>query len=314
MRASVTVRVPASTSNLGAGFDCVGMAVDRWLTLTARWDERIGAARGSAVGEDAVEIERAGTLGVLSLEPERDFLFRGFAAACRRAGRAIPAGLRFQADSDIPIARGLGSSAAATLAGVVAAATLLELDFDRAALAEVATELEGHADNVAAAAYGGATLVLAERGGLIVAPLVVHESLAFVFAVPDFTVETRHARAVLPATLPHSDAAHAAAKSAALVRGLESADPRLLAAGLDDVLHVPFRRSLVPGYDEVTGAATRAGAFGATLSGSGPTLVAVAPVTHAAPVVDAMVTAWRARGIVAEGFQVERPASGYEVG
>jgi homoserine kinase len=314
MRASVTVRVPASTSNLGAGFDCVGLAVDRWLTLTARWDKRIGAAHGSAGSEEPVRIERAGTLGVLSLEPERDFLFRGFAAACRRAGRAIPAGLWFEADSDIPIARGLGSSAAATLAGVVAAATLLELGFDRAALAQVATELEGHADNVAAAAYGGATLVLAERAGLIVAPLVVHESLAFVFAVPDFTVETRHARAVLPASLPHADAAHAAAKSAALVRGLESADPRLLAAGLDDVLHVPFRRSLVPGYDEVTGAATRAGAYGATLSGSGPTLVAVAPVTQGAPVAHAMVAAWRGLGIVAEAFQVERPAGGYVIG
>ena len=167
--------------------------------------------------------------------------------------------------------------------------------------------------------YGGATLVLREprRGGgeagLAVAALPIHESLALVFAVPDFTVETKRARAALPATLPHADAVRAAAKSAALVHGLAHADPRLLAAAFDDVLHVPFRRPLVPGYDEVTGAARQAGAFGATLSGSGPTLVAVAPLGVAPAVGDAMVRAWRARGTVAETFHTARPAGGVEL-
>src|SRR5207245_1169222 len=130
-------------------------------------------------------------------------------------------------------------------------------------------------DNVAPAVFGGANLVLRGPDGLIVTPLPIHQSLALVFAVPDFTVETKRARAALPATLPHADAVRAAAKSAALVHGLAHGDARLLAAGLDDVLHVPFRRALVPGYDEVTGAARQAGAYGATLSGSGPTIVAV---------------------------------------
>jgi len=279
--------------------------VGRWLRVSVR----CGAGSGQPVA-----VERRGTLHALDAPPELDLLYRGFVEACRLAGREVPGKLVFTADSDIPIARGLGSSAAATVAGAVAASALLELGLARDALAALCTELEGHADNVAPAVYGGATLVL--RGAaheLIVAPLEVHPSLTLVFAVPDFTVETKRAREVLPGTVPHAQAVAAAAKSAALVHGLAHADHRLLAAGLDDLLHVPHRRSLVPWYDEVTGAARRAGATGATLSGSGPTVVAVTSADRAGAVGEAMVRAWRERGVVAESFQMTRPTGGYEV-
>jgi homoserine kinase len=291
MRASVTVRVAGSTSNLGAGFDCIGVAVGRWLRVEAR------VRPGSSVA-----IERAGTLTALETPPEHDLLYRGFAAVCRHAGRDVPAGLALTADSDIPVARGLGSSAAATVAGAAAAAALLEFELDGGTLAELASELEGHPDNVAPAVFGGANLVLRERDGLVVTPLPIHPSLALVFAVPDFTVETKRARAALPATLPHADAVRAAGKSAALVHGLAHADPRLLAAGLDDVLHVPFRRSLIDGYDSVCSAAVGAGAFGATLSGSGSTLVAVAPERQAPAVAEAMRSTWEQHGVQADSF------------
>src|SRR5256884_103968 len=219
MRASVTVRVAGSTSNLGAGFDCAGVA------------------------------------------------------------------------------------------GAPAAAALLDLAVDATGLVELCSELEGHPDNVAPAVFGGANLVLRGPDGLIVTPLPIHQSLALVFAVPDFTVETKRARAALPATLPHADAVRAAAKSAALVHGLAHGDARLLAAGLDDVLHVPFRRALVPGYDEVTGAARQAGAYGATLSGSGPTIVAVVGADGVRAVGDAMVRVWGARGTTAQTFHAARAAA-----
>ncbi|HYK82249.1 MAG TPA: homoserine kinase [Gemmatimonadales bacterium] len=304
MRASVTVRVPGSTSNLGAGFDCLGVAVGRWLRVTVE--------RGRAATAAPVALQRGGTLRVLDLPPERDLLYRGFAAACRTAGCAVPHPLALTADSDIPVARGLGSSAAATVAGAAAATALLDLELGPDALAALCAELEGHPDNVAPAIYGGANLVLRGPDGLMITPLPVHAALAFAFAIPEFTVETRQARAVLPETVPHAQAVAAAAKSAALVHGLAHADPRLLAAGLDDVLHVPYRRSLVPGYDAVTAAARQAGAYGATLSGSGPTVVAVAPVASVARVADAMVAAWRTHGTAAESFHVARPARGYE--
>ena len=316
MRASVTVRVPGSTSNLGAGFDCVGVAVARWLRVTARAAPPTGWS-GRHRGEPGkqVTIERRGTLTALSMAPEHDLVYRGFVAACSAAQREAPPTLFLTAESDIPVARGLGSSAAAVVAGAVAATALLELDLGKDALAALCAELEGHPDNVAPAIYGGANLVLREpegRGGLSVTPLTIHESLALVFAVPTLVLETQRARAVLPRTVLHARAVEAAARSAALVHGLAHADPRLLAAGLDDVLHVPYRRSLVPGYDVVVSAARAAGAFGATLSGSGPTILAVATPERAAEIGAAMVRAWKDVGMEAETFHVRRPAGGYE--
>jgi len=267
MSAAVTVRVPGSTSNLGAGFDCVGIAIDRWIRVAARREESRAAP---------ITIERRGALAGLALPPERDLLYQGFRSACRAAGREPPPGLVLEASSDIPIARGLGSSAAAVV-------------------------------------DGGATLVLRGAAGkLACTPLPVHPSLVLVFAVPDFGVETERARAVLPHVVPHRSAVTAAARSAALVHGLAHADAALLAAGLDDVLHVPYRRSLVRHYDAVVTAARGAGAFGATLSGSGSAIVAVAPFERAAAVEQAMARAWQDQGVAAETFGVARRVGGYE--
>src|SRR5437867_1396289 len=201
---------------------------------------------------------------------------------CYRRGRRVPRraepDARRRARPRVGIGCGLGSSAAAVVAGAAAAAGLLALDLSDDALAALCAELEGHPDNVAAAIYGGATLVLRGAAGkLACTPLPVHPSLVLVFAVPDFGVETERARAVLPHVVPHRSAVTAAARSAALVHGLAHADPARLAAGPDDVLHVPYRRSLVRHYDAVVAAARGAGAFGATLSGSGSAIVAVAP-------------------------------------
>ncbi|HWC74997.1 MAG TPA: homoserine kinase, partial [Gemmatimonadales bacterium] len=240
----MTVRVPGSTSNLGSGFDCAGMAVDRWLRVSVRCAEERSAP--------AIAIDRRGTLSGFSVRPEDDLLYRGFAAAWHTGGdgRDIPR-LTVIVDSNIPVGRGLGSSAAAIVAGAAAAFTLLGMELESSRLLALCSEIEGHPDNVAPALYGGATLALQRpEGGLLVTALDVHSSIAFVFAVPDFTLETKRARAALPASVPHATATIAAAHSAALVRGLATADAELLAIALDDVLHVPFRRSLVRGYDD----------------------------------------------------------------
>jgi homoserine kinase len=305
MSATVTVRVPGSSANLGSGFDCVGIAVDRWVVVITRRQPSGGATR--------IQIERRGALAALTGPPEEDLLYRGFERACRAAGREVPRGVVLEASSDIPIGRGLGSSAAAVVAGAVSARALCDLPLDDPALAALCAGIEGHADNVAPSVWGGAILVLQGAAGLIFTPLELHPSLVLVFAVPDFTLSTERARAVLPATVPHRTAVVAAARSAALVQGLGRGDAGLLAAGLDDVLHVPHRRALVRGYDEVTTAARRAGAFGATLSGSGSALVAVAPAERAGAVQAAMAQTWQGMGVITETFRVTKPVSGYEV-
>ena len=285
MSRTVTVGVPASTSNLGAGFDCVGVAVERWINVTARLDD----------GVRGFTIARRGTLAALAIDAADDRLVAGFRAACRRGRRELPDGVAFDATSNIPVGRGLGSSASATLAGALAANALLGLGLTERSIAIACAEVEGHPDNVVPSLFGGARLALTGAdGSLLIAPLHVHESLALVFAIPDFAVETAHARAVLPQTLPHATATRAAALGAALVQGLATANEGLLASALSDVLHVPFRRGLIEGYDAVTRAARRAGAFGATLSGSGSTILAIAPVESAANVAAQMVGAWQA--------------------
>jgi homoserine kinase len=163
--------------------------------------------------------------------------------------------------------------------------------------------VEGHGDNVGPCLLGGAVFAtLDARQGLVLAPIAVHESLQLVFAVPDFPVDTHRARAALPASLPHAESRSAAAASAALVLGLERGDPELLAVGLEGPLHIPYRRSLVRGYDRVAGAARDAGALGATLSGSGSAIVALAEPTRSRAVAEAMTAAWKAEAVRASSF------------
>lgn len=301
------VRVPASVSNLGAGFDCVGVAVDRWLTLSATLDPHATDA--------PPRLERSGTLAGLDVDASDDRVVAGARAACALAGCHLPGGLTLRASSEIPVARGLGSSAAAVVAGAVAIDALLQLRLGDHALAAAATSVEGHPDNVAPAIWGGAVLVLrggAEDGGLLATALRVAPSLVLVLAVPDFAVETRAARSALPSSIPHAAAARAAALAAALVQGLATADTPLLALALGaDVLHLPYRRSLVKGYDDVVDAAVRAGAHAGTMSGSGSSILALAPAPVAAAVAAAMATAWAEVGVTAHCFATEPSDRGY---
>lgn len=296
-----TVRVPASTSNLGAGFDSIGMALGRWLELTAR----------VTGGDGPVTIKRAGTLTTLDCVDSDDLIWRGFVAACVALRRTAPDGMDIDASSEIPIARGLGSSAAAIIAGVLLANALFDGDLDNAAVIDIAAALDGHPDNVAPSVLGGAVLSIRTTGHHYhSARLAVHPSLRFAFLVPDFEVRTANARAALPAQLDYGTAVNAAARAAALVVGLQSGDAAILRPALDDLLHVPFRRSLVPGYDRVTEAAINAGAIGATLSGSGSTIVAVAHAGTEAAICDAALSAWRTVGVNAESFVTKPEAYG----
>jgi homoserine kinase len=217
------------------------------------------------------------------------------------------------ATSDIPVGCGLGSSAAAIVAGILLADAALELNLTRPQIVEIAAALEGHPDNVAPAVYGGAVLSVRTPARLVSTPLTVAGGLELLLAVPPFPSDTKAARAVLPKTLPHADAVLAASRAAALVQGLSTGDGALLGAALDDVLHVPFRRARIPGYDAVVAAAQKAGAFGATLSGAGSAILAIAPRERSAAVGAAMLAAWRTAGVEAELIQNAYPVPGATV-
>ncbi|HEY8165084.1 MAG TPA: homoserine kinase [Gemmatimonadaceae bacterium] len=304
---TASVRVPATSANLGAGFDCIGIAVDRWLSASVETGDNPRS------DDAAITISRDGTLASLTLPPEEDLLVAGFAAAARAGGRPVPKRLAFVVNSEIPVARGLGSSSAALVAGASLADAALSLRLGQARLAELCADIEGHPDNVAPAVFGGAMLAVPANGSgeprrWVFAQLPVHPGLAFIFVIPSYSIETALARAILPREVAHEVAVRAAGKGAALAHGLATGDGALLKIAFDDVLHVPYRRELVSGIESLHDAACAAGAYGVTLSGSGPTLVAVAPHEAAERIADAMRKRWSIEGVEADSFVQRQPA------
>jgi homoserine kinase len=270
------VRVPCSTSNLGAGFDCIGLAFDTYLDA------------GYEPGAHELSVQRAGTLRDLDIALPDDRLVLAFRAELRRRGVTDPGGTLL-CTSSIPVARGLGSSAAATVAGIALATAACGDTLDRDAALASAVRLEGHPDNAAPALFGGLIAVATgESGAPLAMQLPLSPDIAFVFAASDAPVSTQRARAALPQHVPHSAAARNLGRMAALLYGLAHADAKALAIGFTDELHVPYRLPLITGGNAALKAATAAGAWGATISGSGSGLIAVCAAEHAGRVLDAL--------------------------
>ncbi len=258
------VRVPASTANLGPGFDVLAAALSLHLD---------------------VEVLETGSFAVITeLEVPRDrtnLLVRAFE-------RLHPADdFEFRISSKIPLTGGLGSSAAAIVAGLLAADHIFELDAD---VLSLAVELEGHPDNVAAALHGGFVICDGATAHRFEAPI----GLEAILVVPDEAVETEAARAALPAQPALGEVIFNLAHVAMLVRGLSMPDWDLVAAGLDDRLHQPHRARLYPRSAALLEEARSLGALGATISGAGPAVLVWSHYEHTGPVMDAL--ARRTRG------------------
>jgi len=252
------VRVPASSANLGPGFDSFAAAVGIHMTLEVE-----------ETGRFAVETD-------LQIAPDRrNLAVRGFARL------HPPDRFTFRISSDIPLSGGLGSSAAAYLAGLMAADHVFELDADLLALA---TELEGHPDNVAAALLGGFVVCADGRAVRFEPPTGLEAALV----VPHRAVRTKQARAALPPEVPMADAVFNTAHGALLMLGLAKGDWDLVAAGLDDRLHQPRREHLYPESMALVRRARDLGALGATISGAGPTVLVWCHYEQTGPVVEAL--------------------------
>jgi homoserine kinase len=253
----VTIRVPATTANLGPGFDCLGAA----LTLYARFT-----------------FEKAECLAITGCAPEfsdeNNLVYRAFSQALA-AFSLPPCGLALHIQSDIPPARGLGSSAACVTAGILGAAALFGAPLSKEELFNLAAQMDGHPDNAAAAVYGGLRAAIMQEGKAHSLPLTLHPSLRFLALVPDFSLSTKEARRVLPDMVSREDAVFNLSHTAYLIKALETGEGSAIRLACMDRLHQPHRFPLIPGAPALAQAALDAGAYACFLSGAGPTLMCV---------------------------------------
>ncbi|MEN6549126.1 MAG: homoserine kinase [Armatimonadia bacterium] len=256
----VTVWAPATIANLGPGFDTLGMALSLYNVVELAFADTTTV---EIEGEGADTLPRDDTHLILS----------SAAALAREAGMEVP-GWRLRQVNNIPLARGLGSSSAAIVGGLVAANELLDLGASAEELLQLGASIEGHPDNVAPAIYGGLTVCCGSEE-MCCLPLPAPEILVVV-AIPDFEISTEAARKVMPASIPHADGVYNAAHAAMTLAALTSGRLEYLSCGMRDRLHQPYRAHLVPGFEQVQEAALRSGAYSACLSGSGPTIAAFA--------------------------------------
>ena len=295
----IRVRVPATTSNLGPGFDALGLALRLYNTLEL---EPADAPRIEVEGEGAATLPR---------DPAHLAYRAALAVAALRGGTA-PRAFHLRQHNGIPLARGLGSSAAAIVGGAAAANALLGGPLDRQALLDLAAGMEGHPDNVAPAVLGGLVACVAAETGTIRTVRLIPERLRVVIAIPEFAVSTAEARRLLPEAVPYRDAVFNVTRTALLVGALVEGRMDLLGEATRDRLHQPYRARLVPGLEAVFTAAREAGAHGVALSGSGPTVVAFGEAAEIGPAMCRAFEAAGARcrsidaGIDTDGTVVER--------
>ncbi|MBN1567811.1 MAG: homoserine kinase [Acidobacteria bacterium] len=277
------IRVPATTANLGPGFDCLGLALDWWNSIDVETTDR-----GLRVEVDCPE-------GVEIPRNRKNLVVYGMDAVYRLAGQKRPP-CRIHITTRIPIARGLGSSSAAIVGGLVAANTLLGNIYSRDELVTIATRIEGHPDNVAPALLGGLMVAAMEGKQVTVARFPVPRELRCVLFVPDLVLLTKKARGILPKRIARTDAIYNASRVALWIAALRERRWEWLEAATQDRLHQPYRAKLVPGMYALFEAAMKAGAKGAALSGAGPSIIAFA-VHHGEPVARAMLQAAQRFGL-----------------
>ena len=264
----VTVTIPATSANLGPGFDCLGLALSLYHTVTFTVTETPGLEI-IVSGEDAHKVPTDDSNLIWQCAKS---LFDRF--------NQHPAGLHIRQENHIPVGSGLGSSSTAVLAGLFGANAILGNPLTRAEVLQAATDMEGHPDNVAPAVYGGLILGVQEEGGLLIEQIDV-PNMDVVIVLPDYNLPTSEARAALPQELSLQDAIFNSSRIALLIRALETANYDLLPTAMQDRFHQPHRIPLIPGMDDAFAAAQQAGAASVALSGAGPSLITFAPNNHA---------------------------------
>ncbi|WP_069789985.1 homoserine kinase [Cyanobacterium sp. IPPAS B-1200] len=297
---SMVIRVPATTANIGPGFDCLGAALSLYNEF-----EFTRSSNGTSFKVSGMEGEKI-SLG------EDNLLYQSFVKVYEHIGEEIPP-VNINIKVGVPLARGLGSSATAIVGGLLGANYFAQKPLSSSELMHLAIAIEGHPDNVIPAFMGNCILSVGNGDSWHFVPIPVNDDIAFVLGIPDFELSTEEARGVLPKSLSYGDAVFNIGHLGLLLRGLETGNGAWLSEALQDKLHQPYRRSLINGYGEVEQAVLSHGGYGMVISGAGPTLLALCPQNEAQGVAEAMEKAWLQVGITAKVRSLLIDTKGAEV-
>ena len=289
---AITVRAPATSANVGTGFDCLGLALDLFASVTVTFDEAERPPGGDAGETMAVAAARA---------------------CYERIGRAPPAGIAARYTVAIPLGRGLGASAAARVAGILAANEREGRPLDAGACLALAANLEGHPDNACPALFGGVRVCVATDDGHAHVPCRYPADLRVALLIPDHAMPTAEARRLLPDSYSRADAVGTSARLGLLVAALAAGRAELLDEATQDRFHQPWRAALFPPLYDVFDAAKGAGAHAAWLSGAGSSVAAFAPPEDARAVAAAMLAALEAAGMAGRTLVTRIAPTGAEV-
>ncbi len=261
----IKIRVPATTANLGPGFDCLGLALKLYLNLEI---EEMG-------GGLVVEYQGEGAKKFSAKKKEDTLTWKSINLVLKKTGKDIhKKGLKIRVLNEIPITRGLGSSSSAIIGGIVGAARFYNIDLTNQEILELALALEGHMDNITPALIGGLTLAYKTgREEIKWIGIKTPPDLRIVVAIPEFTLNTGKMRKVLPQKVALPEAIFNLSRSALLVNALQNSDWEVLAEAMEDRLHQPYRAPFIPGIEDMFSQIKKTGLAGVALSGSGPSVV-----------------------------------------
>lgn len=302
----VSVKVPATTANLGPGFDCLGLALPIYNTITV--EETIMPGTGVEINI----IDETNEQDIISIPTdENNIVYKAIELLYNSIGQT-PDELKITINTHIPIARGLGSSAAVAVGGLLAANKLLGSPADEAALLSIASEIEGHPDNVTPAIVGGFVLAsLEEDGSVVYRKLPWPKDWKITVCIPDYELATDIARSVIPEEIPLKDAIFNLKRSAMLVEAVNSADKDLMKIALSDRLHQPYREKLVPGMKEIKEVLKHEdNVMGCVLSGAGPALLVVSYGNNLNKIKEIISKTWLDMGVKSQVYTLDIEENG----
>lgn len=299
--ADVRVQVPATSANCGPGFDCLGLALELYNEFTFTYHEEAKAYSYDFSGFGAELLRQE--------DPKKNLIGLAMEQVFAKAGEPIRYG-HITSATMIPPSRGLGSSSTAIVGGLLLANGLVRNPLSKDDLLVIANRMEGHPDNVAPAIFGNLCCSAAEGERVYSSVITVPENLYFAVVVPEILVSTEYARSVLPQHIPYKEAVRNVAHASLFVSSMITNQLDNLRIALQDFLHVPYRKTLIPHCDQVFAVAKEKGAYGATISGSGSTLIAYCPGEKVEAVAQAMGQVYLDAGITYRTYTLKADTQG----